>query len=75
MEAGRHGRHGDSAAQPAVRASSCASVLVTTLHPDTGAVCVWGRAGMRGEDNQMFFNKVTLINPKTAMIRCIFPIK
>ncbi len=53
MEAGRPGRHGDSAAQPVVRASSCASVLVTTLHPDMVAVCVWGRAGTRGEDNQI----------------------
>ena len=53
MEAGRLGRHGDSAVQPAVRASSCASVLATTRHPDTAAVCVWGRAEMRGERNWM----------------------
>lgn len=51
MEAGRLGRHGDSAAQPVVRASSCASVLATTRHPDTAAACVWGQAETRGERN------------------------
>ena len=51
MEAGHPGHHGGSAAQPVVRASSFASVLVTTPHPDMVAVCVWGRAGKRGEDN------------------------
>lgn len=53
MEAGRRGHHGDSAAQPVVRASSYASGLVTTRHLDMVAVCVWGPAGMSGEDNQM----------------------
>lgn len=53
MEAGRRGRHGDSAAQPVVQALSCASVPVTTPHPDMVAACVWDRAGMRGEDKQM----------------------
>lgn len=48
MEAGHPGRHGDSVAQPAVQASSCASVLVTTPHLATVAVCVSGLAGMKG---------------------------
>ncbi len=50
MEAGRPGRHGDSAAHPVVQALSCASGLVTTRHHDMVAVCAWGRAGTRGED-------------------------
>lgn len=53
MEAGRRGRHGDSAAQRVVRASSYVSVLVTTRHLVMEAVCAWGRAGMRGEDGWM----------------------
>lgn len=51
MEAGRPGHRGDNAAQPVVQALSCASVLATTLHPDTAVECVWDRAGMRGEVN------------------------
>lgn len=53
MEAGRRGRHGDSAARRAARASSYVSVLVTTRPLDTAAVCVWGRAGMRGKNPRM----------------------
>lgn len=52
MEAGRHGRHGDNAAQRVVQASSYASAPVTTRHRDTEAACVWGRAGMKGKENQ-----------------------
>lgn len=50
MEAGRRGRHGDNAAQPVEQASSYVSVRVTTRHLDMGAVCAWGRAGMKGEE-------------------------
>ena len=53
MEAGHPGRHGDSAAQPVGQVSSCVSVLVTTHHPDTVAVCVWDRAGTKGDDNRV----------------------
>lgn len=53
MEAGRRGHHGDNAAQPVVQASSYVSVLVTTRHLDMVAACVWGRAGMKGEDSRM----------------------
>lgn len=48
--AGRRGRHGDSAAQPAARASSCASAPATTRRPDTAAASAWDRAERRGED-------------------------
>lgn len=48
-EAGRPGRHGGSAAQPAARASSSGSGLATTLRPGTAVVCAWGRAETRGE--------------------------
>lgn len=47
--AGRRGRHGDSAARRAVRASSYVSVPVTTRRPATAAECVWGRAGTKGK--------------------------
>lgn len=59
MEVGHPGHHGDSAVQLVEQASSCASVLATTLHPDTVVECVWDRAGMRGEDNPPCVNKVT----------------
>lgn len=48
--AGRRGRHGDSAAQPAAQASSCANALATTRRPDTAAACAWDRAERRGEE-------------------------
>lgn len=51
MGAGHPGRHGDSAAQPVVQASSCANALVTTRHPDMVVVCVWDPAGMKGDNN------------------------
>lgn len=49
--AGRRGRHGDSAARRAVRASSYVSDPVTIRRLDTVAECVWGRAGMKGKRN------------------------
>lgn len=49
MEAGRRGRHGDSAARRAGRASSYVSVPVTIRRLGTVAECVWGRVGMKGE--------------------------
>lgn len=64
MEAGRPGRHGDSAAQLAVQASSCASVPAITPHPDTEAASVLGQAEMRGEENQAV-DKVTNNKSKT----------
>lgn len=48
MEAGHPGRHGDSAAQHVVQASSCASVPVTTPHLAMEAVCASALAGMKG---------------------------
>lgn len=52
MEAGRPGPRGASAARAVAPASSYASARATTLRLDTAAECVWGRAGMRGEDNE-----------------------
>lgn len=49
--AGRRGRHGDSAARPAARASSCASAPATTRHPGTAGACAWDPAGRRGEEH------------------------
>lgn len=53
MEAGRPGRHGDSAARPAALALSCANAPATTHHPDMEAECAWGPAETRGEEGQM----------------------
>lgn len=51
-EAGHPGRLGDSAARPAGRALSCASVRATTRRLDTVAGCALGRAGTNGENQQ-----------------------
>lgn len=48
--AGRRGRHGDSAARRAARASSYVSVPATTRRLGTAAECVWGRAGTKGKN-------------------------
>lgn len=48
-EAGRPGRHGDSAAPAAARDSSCASAPATTRRRGTEVASAWGRAAMRGE--------------------------
>lgn len=54
MEAGRPGRHGDSAVPPVGQDLKCASAPATTLRPDMGGGYAWGQAETRGDRPDLF---------------------